>query len=411
MLFYAVALLADVDDNFTQASVWLIAALSIWVGFLPVTPQLPRAPGDVDHLLRSPRAAGHREPHQSTYLHQFEHDVVLALLLRATTSGRRIRIYEVAQPIARLSIIVALAVAGFHKFNRDFIDPAVSCVRQFSSDIASVATGDFLGIGVPPLAFLGLMAVIVGLTLWRQGPNLCWPRIDWAGVAAPVTAILLGMIVLSAMSNGGRSYQLRDLIVFLLAVAVLCWHLVEAPLLIVLRFQWVALCFSLLVHAQLAFLRIVDFQAIAIALLITFVPRDIWKIWNRRSVASIGKIRIYRARLYFFLNLIGALLLLAEAHSVIDTSRPLTAWGLLFIVGLLVMLWPIISYLFYRAILAMGGRAGPSGSDAPVAIRDAARPSALRPHLLFRSPHRRQFFNVQQPADGGRSKQPPRARR
>ena len=30
----------------------------------------------------------------------------------------------------------------------------------------------------------------------------------------------------------------------------------------------------------------------------------------------------------------------------IDTSRPLTAWGLLFIVGLLVMLWPIISDLF-----------------------------------------------------------------
>src|SRR5262249_6463516 len=66
----------------------------------------------------------------------------------------------------------------------------------------------------------------------------------------------------------------------------------------------------------------------------------------RRSLASIGKIRIHRARLYFFLNLIGALLVLAGAYRVIDTPRPLTAWGLLFIAGLLVMLWPIVSDLF-----------------------------------------------------------------
>lgn len=346
MIFYAVALLADFDNQFAQEWGWLIAALSIWVVLSPSRLSFLALLG-ASTLYFVLNELPDTENH--TNLLVFTNLSMMLCLLYSYALQRpdgSEAFYEVAQPVARLSIIAALAVAGFHKFNYDFINPSVSCVRDFASGIAFVATGDFLGIGVPPLAFLGLMAVTVGLFLWRQRPNLCWPRIDWAGVTTPVAAILLGMIVLSAVSGEARSYQPYDLFVFFLAVAVLVWQLIEAPLLLAPRFQWVALCFSMLIHAQLAFLRIVDFQAIAIALLITFVPRDIWQVWSRRSLASFGKIRIHRARLYFLLNLIGALLIMAELYRMIDIPRPHTAWGLLFIAGLLVMLWPIISDLF-----------------------------------------------------------------
>ena len=40
--------------------------------------------------------------------------------------------YERLAPILRLSIIVTFSVAGFHKLNADFIDPAVSCITDFT---------------------------------------------------------------------------------------------------------------------------------------------------------------------------------------------------------------------------------------------------------------------------------------
>jgi hypothetical protein len=347
MLFYTVALVADFDQNLTQPSGWIVIALSVWVAL-----SLTRASFLV--LLATStlyfifKELPDTENH--TNLLVITNIGMMLCLVHSYTrerGGSAAVFYEVAQPIARLSIIAALAVAGFHKFNRDFINPDVSCVRRFARDIGDVVVGDFAGIGLPPLFFLALMVVIVVVMLWRQRPNLCWPPIDWVGVATPIAAILVGIGLLSTVVGDPQIYEPRDLAVFFLAVAVLCWQLIEVPLLLVPRFQWVALSFCLLVHVQLAVLRIVDFQAIAVALLITFVPPHMWQAWSRQAFASIGPVKLHRARLYFMLNLLIALMMFAQEYGIIDWgwSRPLTAWGLLFTAGLLVMLWPIISDL------------------------------------------------------------------
>lgn len=346
MLFYAVALVADVDDIITKPPGWILVALGVWVALQPTRASFFTLLASstlyfiIDEL---PDTENH------TNLLVLSNIGMMLCLLYSYTRPQRgddAVFFEIAQPIARLTVIATLFVAGFHKFNRGFINPDVSCVRQFSSNIAKVAVGDFAGIGIPPIFFLGLMVLVVALMLWHQRPNLRWPTMDWAGIATPFVAILAGMVLLSTLVVGLPSYDLYTLLLFFVAVAVLCWQLIEAPLLLVPRFQWVALCFSLIVHVQLALLRIVDFQAIAIALLITFVPAEVWRGWNRQAFASIGPVRMHRARWYFLLNLAGALIMLAQGFGLIDWPRPLTAWGLLFIAGLLVMLWPIISDLF-----------------------------------------------------------------
>ena len=343
MLFYTVALVTDADDLLGRPSGWIITALSVWVAL-----SLTRVAFMAILLATTLRFVLWEVPDTENHTNLLiitNLSMIFCLLYSymREKGGSTAVFYEMAQPIARLSIIVALAVAGFHKFNRDFVNPAVSCIRQFSSDIASVTLGDFAGIGLPPLFFLGLMLAIILFLLWQQRPNLSWPTMDWIGIATPLAAILLGMALLSNVAGDLQSYDLHDLAVFILAIAVLCWQLIEAPLLLVRRFQWVALCFSLIVHAQLAMLRIVDFQAIAIALLITFVPRHVWEAWNRRAFASIGPFSLHRARIFFGLNLLGALIVFANVHHITDWPRPHTAWGLLFIAGLLVMLWPIVS--------------------------------------------------------------------
>ncbi|MGI9521125.1 MAG: hypothetical protein ACR2PG_05695 [Hyphomicrobiaceae bacterium] len=343
ILFYTVALAADFDDLLRRPIDWMFIALSIWVCLA-----LTRLSFLVFLLITTVYFMGWELPDTENHTNLLvitNISIILCLLnsYSQENRGSTALFYETAQPIARLLIIIALAVAGFHKFNRDFINPAVSCIRQFSGDIIDVALGDFAGWGVPPIFFLGLMLAIIIILLWHQRPNLCWPKVDWIGLATPTAVVLLGMALLWRAAGNGQDYNLTNLGIFFLAVSVLCWQLIEAPLLLVSRFQWVALSFSLIVHAQLAMLRIVDFQAISIALLIAFVPANVWHAWNRQSMASIGPLRLHRAHLYFGLNMLGLVIIFANAHNLIDWPRPHTAWGLLFIAALLVMLWPVIS--------------------------------------------------------------------
>jgi len=347
MLFYSFGVVADVNDIVERSSFgWLILAAGIWVAcsltrlsfltlllvstFYLVLEEVPDAWNHYNLLV-------------------FTNSAIMLCLVYSYTrerGGNEAIFYEITQPVARLSIIVVLAVAGFHKFNTDFINPHVSCVYDFTAQTASVAVVDFLGIGVPPIVFLVLIFLIVTLMLWRQRPRGYWPPIDWVGIATPIVAILAGIALLAFVVDDLQVSEPRYLLVLVLAVVVLSWQILEAPLLLAPRFQWVALCFCMIVHAHLAFLRIVDFQTIAVALLITFVPAHVWQAWNRMAFASVGPVKVHRARLYFLLNMLGLLIMFAQAYGIINWPRPLTAWGLLFITGLLVMLWPIISDLF-----------------------------------------------------------------
>lgn len=346
IIFYTVALLADVDDIITRPSGWVIAAISLWV-FMAVSRlsflTLLLATTFQFVVYELPDTENH------TNLLVFTNAAMILCMLVSYARERRDGVgtfFSIAQPVARLSIIAALFAAGLHKLNYDFIDPTVSCIRQFSGDIAAAMAGDFSGHGVPTLAVLGAMVAVMGLLLLRRPAEISLPPLDWSGFLPPLGVILAGMAVLAVLTGGISTFGPGDYFIFALAVAVLSWQLVEAPLLLLPRFQWFALCFSLVVHAQLALLRIVDFQAIAIALLLTFVPDNVWTAWKRQALLHLGPVAMHRARAFYLLNFLGAMIFLADRTGLVDWPGPLTAWGLLFVGGLLSMLWPVVRDLF-----------------------------------------------------------------
>lgn len=203
--------------------------------------------------------------------------------------------YDLIKPVLRLMIIVTFLAAGFHKLNYDFISPQVSCIRTFAIDIGRTLMSDFLDLGVPTVAILGLILVIAAGFLWRERKALALPPVDWPAVAVPIVATLAGGEVLVLLIDTSSIRSSTEAVIFLIAIAVLCWQVVEGLLLLVPRFQWVGLVFSLAVHVQLAMIQIVDFQAIALALLMTFIPPDVWRSWMRQAHVRIGRVRIHRA--------------------------------------------------------------------------------------------------------------------
>jgi hypothetical protein len=259
--------------------------------------------------------------------------------------------FEMLQPLMRLSIIITFSVAGFHKLNTDFIDPAVSCTTGFSRTMWQTFWGEFLGLGVPTALAVGLVFAAAVLVLARERRrDFAWPRVDWHAVAAPFVAIATLATVLLVIVTGTEPVTSpRNAVLFLVAVFVLSWQLVEGPLLLVPRLQWVALCLSLLVHAQLAMIKIIDFQAIAVALLATFVPAEVWTAWLKAAPLGLGGLRLHRIQVYFGVNvLLGGALMWLHNHGGAPVPEPYALTGLLFNLTVLVLIWPLLSDLFSR---------------------------------------------------------------
>jgi hypothetical protein len=256
--------------------------------------------------------------------------------------------FAMFEPILRLMIIMTFSVAGFHKLNYDFINPEVSCVYTLVvSKYGLINTTD---LGMPAFIPIGVIALVTSCLLWRQVPRPTLPRFDVPAILLPTLVMVAGALVLLAVSDTSAIQSPHHLFVFLVAVMVLCWQLVEGPLLLVRRFQWFALCFCLVVHAQLAMIGIADFQSVAIALLMTFVPVGVLAAWNGKANLTLLGVSVHRVHAYFLLNLLAGFLSGVDnhIHDIYGNRGMNLVAGLLFNTGLLIMLWPIIADLFSR---------------------------------------------------------------
>ena len=258
--------------------------------------------------------------------------------------------FEMMAPVLRMMIIATFAVAGFHKLNTGFLDPAVSCITVFSGQIWWVFKSGFLGSALPTGLVIGGVASAAAVQLWRERrADFAWPAVDGRALVTPLIAMAVVASVLLAVVEWERIDGPKAALIFAIAIFVLCWQLVEGPMLLFRRYQWVALVFSMLVHSQLAMIRIVDFQAIAVALLATFVPANIWGVVFRRGPVAFAGLQLDRLQIYFALNvLIGGALMLAHNHGGLMLPRGFEATGLLFNVSVLILLWPVVSELFSK---------------------------------------------------------------
>lgn len=258
--------------------------------------------------------------------------------------------YEWFAPVIRVLIILLFATAGFHKLNSDFINPAVSCgtlvagwsVKTLSSPVP------VLNVSIGTLGLAILMAALV--LFWRERRHdFAWPRLDPVALRAPVVSMVMIGGGLLLLTGTGNITSPGTALLFGMLVFVLSWQLVEGPLLLHPRYQWVALLASLLVHVVLAMALVTDFQAIALALLATFVAPSAWQMIMRRQTITIAGITTTRAQLYFLINswiLMGLWVVVLLLK--LPMARMFAFTGLVFNLSLLILLWPIFTELFSR---------------------------------------------------------------
>jgi hypothetical protein len=202
-------------------------------------------------------------------------------------------------------------------------------------------------LGIPVSIMVGLIALAAAGLLWRHVSRPTIPQVDVGAILLPGLVVVVGSLIFLPLVDTGLITSAKYLFVFVIAVIVLCWQLVEAPLLLTRRFQWFALCLCLLVHAQLAMIELVDFQSLGIALLMTFMPVAVLEAWNRRRMVSLLGISMHRVHAYFLLNLIAGLVH-GVNHHVHEFINSTVVSGVLFNIALLTLLWPILIDLFSR---------------------------------------------------------------
>lgn len=236
--------------------------------------------------------------------------------------------FELLRPLLQLSMILVYALAGFHKLNRDFFDPSVSCVGDLVSDLARMVGSRVVGIPTRLVLLTGLLvlahAVLSARRGERPGPG---PRA--AVLGGVLVAAVLAYGIGSALPPGALSAAVVGM-----SVLVIVWELAGGPLLAVARLQAPILAFSWSMHATLVLIGFVDFGAFALAMLFTFVPRA----YAERLSAPVrlpGADRpLPRPALYFGICVMAGL--------AAGLNRRLLG-AILFEIAAMVLIWPIVS--------------------------------------------------------------------
>ena len=246
----------------------------------------------------------------------------------------------------RLMLIVTFSVAGFHKLNRDFFNPEVSCIgeflgafrwtlaqpvfdRAFLSYVPVVTVVSAIGL---PIAWLVLRYRLARLSRWLL----------LGGLAIVVVTVPL------SVSFAGDALSLverhKGAIIVGAALTIVFWQLIEGPLLLVRRLQAYILFFAFLIHLYLGMIGFVDFQSLALALILAFMPISVVDAWNRQRSFSIGGHKVDRIHAYVALSLISGLLtgILLKLTPQLELVNMNAMQGTFFVSGVLIMVWPLV---------------------------------------------------------------------
>jgi hypothetical protein len=234
--------------------------------------------------------------------------------------------YAMMRPVLQVTLILVYFLAGFHKLNRDFVNPAVSCVTGTIDSLWAAARSSLAG--VPTFVVLGAGVAVVGALLLRSSP---WRRYMPQAAVAAVAVALLAVGLLLLPGGGVRSAAYHALVPLMIALIIL-WEVVGGPLLAVPRLQLPVVAFSWSMHASLALVNFVDFGGLALALLYNFVPPAYQAVLAER-VRLPGIARpVARIHLYVAIAVVAGAI----------NGRARLGAGILFNIAALVFLWPLL---------------------------------------------------------------------
>ncbi|MBA3260031.1 MAG: hypothetical protein H0T68_11280 [Gemmatimonadales bacterium] len=269
--------------------------------------------------------------------------------------------FELLRPLLQLSMILVYALAGFHKLNADFFDPAVSCVADVMGGLTRMANSRVAGVPTRFVLLAGILLLAYALLSAGSARRPLPAAVRLGAMGATLLAAALVFVLAPAIPPAAMTSAILGM-----AVIVIFWELIGGPLLAVPRLQLPVLAFSWAMHATLALIGFVDFGALALALLFTFVPRPYRDLLlTRLRLPAVGR-SVHRAHVYF------TLCVLAGISSGLD--RRLIG-GMLFNFAALIFIWPMVS----AAVIPPR----PNWTGIPIASRLTPRWMFLFPVLLL----------------------------
>lgn len=244
--------------------------------------------------------------------------------------------YTAMLPVLRVGLILVYVIAGFDKLNSDFFDPAASCAAGMLQSIIDAMQTRFLG--MPLVLPVAVVLAYLGFRLLRRGRfgtagNRVFTAVVVGLAAAGLAAVLL---VLFAPRHGA----LAPAIGVIAAVSVIGWELGGGLLLSVPRLQAAILAFSLTMHAALALIGFVDFGALAVALLFTFVPASHLQLLTVARGTAAPRVRAYTGICFGIALVCGWS---AHVHRIPELTL-LT--GLAFDAAVGIAIWPLLAAVF-----------------------------------------------------------------
>ncbi len=251
--------------------------------------------------------------------------------------------FEMIRPVLRVTLILIYSLAGFHKLNSDFLNPEVSCARSMAGGVVSMVRSDIAGVPVALVLAAGGLFVVWRLT---GGTRFFTSRFRTSTLLLILCAggVLCGALIVME-SYLGIPAVLIALVALATGVSVILWELVGGLLLAVPRFQAPILVFSWTMHAVLATIGFVDFGALTLSLLFTFIPPSYYQVLSSHANLRFAGLQIHRAHVYFAINAIGGIL--SGIHLLIYPFLDIRlVSGLLFNLAALIFIWPILSAIF-----------------------------------------------------------------
>ena len=251
--------------------------------------------------------------------------------------------FEIVLPILRSALIIVYFLAGFHKLNRDFFNPQVSCSKIFFLNIIAEIKTEFLGL--PLLFWLIVVFLISGWYLLSKKLAIFHNnKLLKLGLLA--TIIPLAWTILFLLETHANFLaSLFPLIYLLTPVVVVIWEILGGLLLSVAKLQLPILLFSLMMHLIFVLIDFTAFGALALALLLTFIPQSYYQLLLNNLYINIFKIKVNRVYLYFWLNALGGLVE-GINHRIHSIPNFRTIIEFLFYLSVIIFIYPLISVIF-----------------------------------------------------------------
>ncbi len=362
---YMTALFLEMAERWTYPVftlvVLLLAALFVWIGITRLTFLIFLAVTTAHFLLvQFPDVANH--VNVAIYCNILMMTGIGYSLARSREFPTDADGFELIRPLLQISMILVYALAGFHKLNTDFFDPAVSCVADLVGDLTHMASTRVAGIPTRLVLLAGVLLLVHALlSAWSARRSLSTAkRVGVLGmtVVAGILVFRLAPAIPSAAMTAA---------ILAMAIVVITWELIGGLLLSVPRLQAPVLAFSWTMHATLALIGFVDFGAFALALLFTFVPRPYRDLLEGETRLPIVGRPVRRIHLYLVLGV------LAGVSAGLD-RRLIGAF--VFELAALVFIWPLVA-----AALAPPPR--PAWTGVPLTSRLTPRWMLVFPVLLL----------------------------